>query len=210
MQNSFRTAVTAATFALATTSAIVAMAAPPSGHQAPPPAPNPLHEAELSIVDQAGVGSDIAYARAGVIELGGGLSWTTSTPKSSFILTPQVGYFLLDNFQLSGLMRWTMAGSTVEAITALVEPSGHLPLWDTLFAFAGLGVGASYRHGAKTGFAVAPRVGLNVLVGRSGIFTPSFSYTLATNRSDLRAADGSRQLTSRNQFDINVGYAIMW
>lgn len=180
-----------------------------SGPQPPPPAPNPLHDVELGVVEQAGVGSNTAYARAGVIELGGGLSWTAGQTVRTFALKPQVGYFLLDNFELSALVHWTMHGSRSESFAALIEPSGHLPLSDVLFVFAGVGVGASYQHEHRTGLALAPRLGLNVLMGRSGLLTPALSYTASTNASG-RTGDGRRSFATSGMVDLNVGYSIMW
>ena len=176
-----------------------------SSHESPPPAPNPLGATELNVVSQAGIGGKVAYARSGVVELGGGLSWRSGSDAARLTLSPQVGYFLTNNFELSGLVHLETKGTRSEKVTALIEPSVHLPLMETLFGFVGLGLGASYQD-RLVGVALAPRVGANVMVGRSGILTPSFGGTLATQR---KASDPTL-LAASWQFNLNVGYSVMW
>ena len=81
-----------------------------------------------------------------------------------------------------------------------------------MFAFAGMGLGASHISSLGTGFAVAPRVGMNFMIGRSGILTPSLSYqytTIDTGMNGTNTGDVTVvALTSALQ--VNMGYTAMW
>jgi hypothetical protein len=77
-----------------------------------------------------------------------------------------------------------------------------------VFGFLGVGVGGSYIKGAGGGFAVAPRLGANMLVGRSGILTPSLSWQYTTHSVDPGAAENMIEVSSALR--INVGYTVMW
>jgi hypothetical protein len=63
------------------------------------------------------------------------------------------------------------------------------------------------------GFAVAPRVGMNFMIGRSGVLTPSLSYEYTTHDVDS-VSDGDMQNTSlvavSSALRINIGYTAMW
>lgn len=58
------------------------------------------------------------------------------------------------------------------------------------------------------GLALAPRIGTNILVGRSGVFTPALQLAYTTNRAVqtpqgvLLAVDASIAFTA--------GYTVMW
>ncbi len=166
------------------------------------------------IVSQAGVGGVIGYGRAGVLELGGSAGFTFATDYRNLNFAPTIGWFVADNLQLSGIVSVSniKSGSTSTTLwSTLVEPSYHLPINRSLFAFLGLGVGASHITGAGTGFAVAPRIGGNFMIGRSGILSPSISYqytTIDVPTSGGTGAVTTVALTSAVQF--NVGYTVMW
>ena len=93
-------------------------------------------------------------------------------------------------------------------ITALAEPSYHLPFAPNVFGFLGLGVGGSYVGGLGGGLAVAPRIGANFLVGRSGVLTPSLSWQYTTHSIDANGSDAMLAVSSALR--INVGYTVMW
>ena len=170
---------------------------------------------DVEIVDQAGVGSTIAYGRMGVIELGGSVGLYWAQHLFQFNVSPQLGVFVADNFQISGIIDVRYAntedgdGNRTDstAFTFLAEPSYHLPVAETLFIFGGLGLGPAY-NGLDAGFALQPRVGMNVLVGRSGIITPSIS--LLYNTSGIRQVEGATLLENSISTALNVGYSVMW
>lgn len=184
-----------------------------------PEAPQPIVGAERPpIRQQAGIGSDISFARAGVIELGGSAGLTLASDFTSFNLSPSVGYFIADNLQvsvLSGINYIKTGGFDSTFAQLLLEPSYHLPLNDMLFVFLGMGFGGTYAKDVDFGFAVAPRLGMKVMVGRSGILTPSISWLYSTNDLATGSAPGPGQTatttaTISSAAVFNIGYTVMW
>jgi hypothetical protein len=92
--------------------------------------------------------------------------------------------------------------------SAVLEPSYHLPFNRTTFAFLGMGVGAAYEQKMGTGLAVAPRIGANFLVGRSGILTPSLQYQYITHNA--MTDDDVTMVALTSALQVNVGYTAMW
>ena len=168
------------------------------------------------IVKQAGIGGQVGYGRSGVLELGGSAGFTAAQDFTSVNITPSVGWFFADNVQISGRLSYTYvdAGDQNGSITTiLAEPSYHMPFTRSAFGFVGIGMGAAYVSGPGLGFATAPRVGANFMVGRSGILTPSLSYQYTTHESmETETGDGSSQvlLAVSSAVMANVGYTVMW
>ena len=180
-----------------------------SGRDVPPPADRPGEPG--SVVAQAGVGGEIGYARAGVLELGGSAGFTASADYTSATLTPSIGWFLFDNVQLSALLGLTYIDAGEQDLTLfsmMVEPSYHLSFSDSTFGFFGLGAGGAHVRGAGFGFSAAPRVGASFLVGRSGLITPALSYLYMTH--DTRTAPDGTLLAVSGALSFNVGYTVMW
>lgn len=160
---------------------------------------------------QAGVGSDVAYARAGVLELGGSMNFTGASDFTNLTLAPSLGWFFTDNLEISAIMRLShISAQGVEAsfFSALVEPSLHIPLNDVVFVSGGLGAGLSWVDGPGLGFALAPRVGLNVMIGRSGILTPQLLLQYATHEA-ITTPEGALLAVSVS-YGAGIGYTVMW
>jgi hypothetical protein len=125
------------------------------------------------------------YGRKGVFELGGSVGFAWNKDIWDLDLTPSLGYFVVDRIQLSLLIGISYESARLPDGTRghesrgsiLVEPSYHLPVCDTLLVFGGLGAGLAY-NGSNPAFNLQPRVGLNVEIGRSGVFTPAFSMPI--------------------------------
>lgn len=168
------------------------------------------------VVEQAGVGGKIGYGRAGVLELGGSAGLTAATDMTQVNISPSVGWFVADNLEITGILdlAYSKAGDSDGMLTTLlVEPSYHLPFNRTTFGFLGMGMGASYVDGPGLAFAVAPRIGANVMIGRSGILTPSLSWQYNTH--DTMSIDNgngvdSQVLVVTSALRANVGYTVMW
>ena len=183
-----------------------------------PPVPSPnVPGVNGDIVEQAGVGGTVGYARAGVLELGGSAGLTIAQDIRAMNLSPSVGWFLVDNFELSAILDVThlkAGGESATLFSALVEPSFHLPFNRSVFGFVGMGVGAAYSSDLGTGLAVAPRVGMDVMVGRSGILRPSLSYEYTTHDAmGAVDADGNSTVTLvaiSSTLRFNIGYSTMW
>lgn len=181
-----------------------------------PKPPRPVTElSDPSVVKQAGTGGTVAYSESGVLELGGAAGFSMAGDLTTASISPQIGYFVADNVQLSAITDLKYAntdeGDGAVTVTGLVEPSYHLPFTDTLFGFAGIGAGVKYAEGAGTGLAVVPRLGMNMLVGRSGIFTPAVNVGYST--VDARDADNQSAgtlLTVKPSVGVSAGYTVMW
>jgi hypothetical protein len=93
-------------------------------------------------------------------------------------------------------------------IKALFEPSLHLPFSNMAFGFVGLGAGFNYVSGHDAGFALQPRIGLNVLVGRSGVLTPAFNVNYST--VDALRTEVGTILAVQTSYGMNIGYTVMW
>jgi hypothetical protein len=164
------------------------------------------------LVRQAGVGGVVGYGRAGVLELGGSAGFQLATDFRSMSFSPTIGWFLTDNLELSAILsianiKADDASATVWS--ALAEPSYHVPFNRSVFGFVGLGIGAAYVTELGAGFALAPRLGMNLLVGRSGVLTPSLSYQYTTH--DAMTDDQVITLVAvSSSIRFNVGYTAMW
>jgi hypothetical protein len=152
-----------------------------------------------------------------VLELGGSAGFGAASNYTRFELSPSIGIFLLDNFQMSLLGAFNhfrlgetrdMEGVSATELRAMIEPSYHLPFTDSIFAFAGVGAGMAYVTGHDAGFAWQPRIGANFLIGRSGILTPSASLTYSTVEA-LRTPAGTL-LAVQTTYGMNIGYTVMW
>lgn len=190
----------------------------------PPPAPT---VAGTGVTEQAGIGGTQAYARAGVLELGGFANLTSAEDYFAIGFSPTIGWFFMDNFELSAIINLTYSKQTVEGIDtsntilmALAEPSVHIPFSESLYGFLGVGFGiasqsassdlegADEDEGAGAGFALAPRLGLNIMVGRSGILTPALQGLYQTTEA-VSTPQGA-VVAVKSSFGLQAGYTVMW
>jgi hypothetical protein len=183
-----------------------------------PPVPTPnIPGLNGNIVEQAGVGGTVGYARAGVLELGGAAGLTLAQDIRAVNFSPSIGWFLVDNFEISAILDVTnlkAGGDSATLFSALIEPSFHLPFNRSMFGFIGMGVGAAYASELGGGLAVAPRIGLEFLVGRSGILRPSLQYEYTTHDAMGSVDDeGNTNVTLvaiSSALRFNIGYSTMW
>ncbi len=166
---------------------------------------------EAEIKKQAGVGGDIAFAEKGVLELGGAGYVNFNDGGTSVSLRPSVGWFVVNNVELSAIIDFAYAnpdgGDSFTTLGALVEPSLHLPFNDRLLWFVGLGAGLAYND-EDVGFAIRPRVGLDVLVGRSGIFRPSLEATFST--AAIQTQNDRALIGVKSSYGASFGYHVMF
>jgi hypothetical protein len=165
------------------------------------------------LVTQAGVGGPTGYGRAGVLELGGSAGLTLASDLRNINVSPSIGWFVADNLQLSAILGVSHVGTSEESTTlysALAEPSYHLPFNRSMFGFLGMGVGGSYVDSLGGGLAVAPRIGANFLIGRSGVLTPALSWQYTTHDIGTVSIEEQQQLTVSSALRANIGYTVMW
>jgi hypothetical protein len=187
-----------------------------SDHDPAPPVAAPAIDPADGVVEQAGVGGDTAYGRAGVLELGGNAGLMMSPNFRVMNFSPLLGWFVSDSLELSAIAGVThiKAGDSSSTVwETLVEPSYHVPFNRTTFGFIGMGVGAAYVSQLGAGLAVSPRIGLNVLVGRSGVLTPSLSYEYTTHNVQMLDSEQAKNITLvavSTALRLNIGYTAMW
>lgn len=180
-----------------------------------PEVPNPAEDVRT----YAGVGSDTAYAERGVAELGGSAGVSLAQNVVQISADPQIGYFLWDNVELSGLIgvrHASVDGSSSNQYSLLVEPSVHFPINDGLFVAGGVGAGAALLDTTATeldvGFALAPRVGVQFLLGRSGLLNVGARYAAVFSSAEVVGTieEGATVLAFQNTLDLQAGYTIMF
>ncbi len=180
-----------------------------------PQVPNPAEDVRT----YAGVGSNIAYAELGVAELGGSGSISFSQDQFSLSVDPSVGYFLWDNIEISGLVgisHVSLGDESSNRYSLMAEPSVHLPINDGLFFALGAGLGVAVIDTSNTdanlGLAIAPRTGLQFLLGRSGLLNLGARYSaiFSSVDADIETVGGTTVLAFVNTFDIQAGYTIMF
>lgn len=159
---------------------------------------------------QAGIGSEFAFAEAGVLEVGGSFNYSHTDDLSTAGISPFIGYFLSDNFQLSALTNFTYAKPDGEDSTnsgsLIIEPSIHHPLSNTTFVFGGLGIGAYFAQDVETGAAIAPRLGYKQLVGRSGMITLAVQPVFAASSEDR---EEGTLVTVEDGVNIDIGFSVL-
>ena len=165
------------------------------------------------IVSQAGVGGVVGYGRAGVLELGGSAGFAFASDYRQMNFSPTVGWFIANNLEISAILSVANIKTGDNSSTlwsALLEPSYHVPFNRSVFGFLGLGAGAAHVSGLGTGFAVAPRIGANFMVGRSGVLTPSLAYQYTTIESEMTGAADVTVVALTSSVRFNIGYTAMW
>jgi hypothetical protein len=157
---------------------------------AEPQPPGEISEQQLEQLESpevaldAGVGSEIAYASQSIVELGGTLAFWHASQTTEFSIAPSVGYFVADNLELTlfpQLRITDVDGSTDFSLGVFVEPSYHVPLSERFFAFAGIGIGLRYSDDPGFDFALRPKIGVDILIGRSGVLKPAAFLDIGTN-----------------------------
>jgi hypothetical protein len=139
------------------------------------------------------------------------MGFSRATDFTQVNISPSIGWFFMDNVQISGIVGFNYInarGVDSTYTTVLAEPSFHIPFSRSLFGFFGVGAGLGYAKGAGAGLALAPRLGMNILIGRSGILTPALQLVYSTTEA-VQTSQGTL-LAVNTSFGANVGYTIMW
>jgi hypothetical protein len=205
---------------------------PPPPTQFPPPAqpgqPQAVHPEPAAaqpvvaptmpaVVDESNTTEADRYARQGVREIGAAAGLALAQDIRAVNFSPSIGWFLMDSFQLSAILDVTNLKAGAASATmwsALAEPSFHFMVNQSVFGFFGLGIGAAWVNQLGTAMAVAPHLGLDVMVGKTGILRPSLSYEYTTHDAmGTVNAQGETDVTLvaiSNALRFNIGYSRMW
>lgn len=215
-------------------SLIISLGVVPALAQSAPPGPVTLPDGaaqsppgELVVVQPVKLMKE--YARAGTLEIGGAGSLSGSRGFTTAGVTGNIGVFVVDGLELSLLTNVTYTrASTIrpkdlllgvdslgdDKATALgyavFEPSYHLRASARAFPFIGVGVGVAYAKpdgvDGKVGVAIAPRLGVNVVAGRSGVFTPSINL-LYTTADTIRVSD-NETVKVNTTYGLTAGFSV--
>jgi len=127
-------------------------------------------------------------------------------------LSPSIGWSVLNNFQLSLITNLTWVNPKGNADSLLTfgvfaEPSLHVPLTNRFLIFGGVGIGAAFTDD-EVGFAIRPRIGFDILIGRSGIFRPAFDLTWSS--SEVVNQAGTTFVGVQTSYGVSFGYHVMF
>jgi hypothetical protein len=207
---------------LPTTSVPIQVALADSSPPPPPPAPPPTVTTSRA-PEPSGTVYVPTYGHAGVFELGGFVDFTGASSFTSIQVSPTAGFFVYDNLELTGIMGFNYVHQTFDVggvevsnhktiVRVLGEPSYHFAVTSNTWLFLGIGAGvASVPVGndrSSVGFDVAPRVGANLLIGRSGILSPAFFIDYTTG--EALQTSGSSILGVNTTYGMQAGYTVLW
>lgn len=158
------------------------------------------------------------YGQLGTIEAGASAGFALGEGSQGFSISAFAGKYIGDGFALTGYLDATtlIAGGTATTnVAALIEPSLHVPVKPRMSGFVGMGLGPSYVHNLGVAVAVAPHVGMDILVGHSGgVLRPSLTYLYTTHDpSEARNMDGTTHVTylaAAGAVRFNIGYLKSW
>lgn len=159
-------------------------------HATPDPTPKvptllqrPDTKPAVDVIEQAGVGGPVAFGSAGVFEVGGSGALLASHDYVMTRLAPSVGLFIYDGIALA-YTHEIYGGKATHGVGfatfAVLDVGVHMRINDRLLGFISLGPGLAY-NGENFGVGAKSRLGLDVLVGRSGLFRPAAFLTATTN-----------------------------
>ena len=188
-----------------------AVATPDPSPRVPVPFEERPSETEIDVVEQAGVGGPVAYAEAGVLEVGGAGGLLIADDVVVARLAPFMGLFVFDGLQLTLINEIFVSGGRGTdvrvSVFALGEPSLHVRLNDRTLVMFGVAAGLLF-NGDDFGVAIRPRVGVDVLIGRSGLLRPAFVMTWGSK--DLVELGGALLEDERLTFGLELAYSALF
>lgn len=152
------------------------------------------------------------YAEQNVFELGGSVSLVRANAFTQIGAIPTFGWFPIDYVQVSLLPSVeyvkTANSPAKSRFATLVETSFHVHVGGPVFTFFGAGTGVVYEKETGAGLAIAPRLGLNFLIGGSGVLKLGLTYVYtATKRTAIE--DGSTD-PHTSTFAFQMGCTVAW
>lgn len=151
------------------------------------------------------------YGDRGTVELGASLGVGRLVDRAQLDVGPAIGFFVADGTELSAIL-WlhhVEAGRQVRSYATLLgEPSFHLRFNDSVLGFLGVGLGVNHVDGVGAGFAVAPRLGLKVVLGRAGVLVPAIQVLYSAAR--IVETNEGRHLAMYGAPSASFGYMFAW
>lgn len=164
------------------------------------------------------------FAKKGVVEVGGSISFTSSTnvhdgetaddSRSTFSFMPRIGYFIIDNLELGLLpmFRSTSFGDDSQSDLGIYfYPQYHFNLKSNVYPFIGAMVGynsTTFDDGTDettySGISYGGIGGIKVQVGKAALFNVGINYFMFTYNPE----DWEGDRNGSNEFGIEAGVAI--
>ncbi len=179
-----------------------------------PPVPTVLEhaprESRVTVVEQAGVGGPLSYASATVLEVGGSGSLSVSGGHLYLRMAPFVAWFVLDGLSLSYMHEIYVSKQDAHyrvATAPMLGATVHFRVTDRLLVATGPECGAMY-NGDRWGVLGRLKLGLDILVGRSGILHPSVYGSWSSD--DTIDPGGSLVAGEHWSLGFDIAYAAMF
>lgn len=193
---------------------VVAVLASVVGTAAAEPAKPP--EAKPLPASAAPADIDATYAnphtQRGTTDLGVALGLFVADGVHDVAATVSAGRFVADQLALAASVTASTTradGRTATLWAGLAEPSYHLELDTKTFGVLGMAVGAAYQSELGTSLAIAPRVGLEIVLGEHHVIAPMLAYQyIAYSAREARDDAALTALTSTLRFQL--GYSVRW
>lgn len=158
------------------------------------------------------------FASKGVTEVGGSISFVSTTPVSNgstgdalttFSLQPFIGYFVADGFELGlnplGITTTSFHGSSSTRITIFAAPSYNFRTAGVTFPFieALLGYTSQSDGSTLSGFSWGGRAGVKLAVGGNALVNIGMQYLQITMNPN-----GATNRFGTNQLSITAGFTV--
>jgi len=167
-------------------------------------------ESRVAVVEQAGVGGPLAYGSATVLEVGGAGSFSIAGRHMYMRLAPFVAWFVLDGVSLHYMheIYINKDGSRYRVATApMLGAAVHFRVNDRLLVATGPEWGPLY-NGDEWGVLGRLKLGLDILVGRSGILHPGLYGSWSSD--DSIDPGGNLVLGEHFSAGFDIAYAAMF
>lgn len=154
------------------------------------------------------------FASPGVVELGGNISFTSTTgvaagetggTNSLFSFSPYVGYFFTDGFELGFNPFEIQSGNGYSSVLILVAPSYNFrtasvayPFIEALLGYASVSDGSS-----RSGFSWGLRGGVKLALGGNSLLNLGLQYLQVT-----LDPSGATSRYGYNQFAFSAGFTV--
>jgi hypothetical protein len=151
------------------------------------------------------------YGAEGTMEVSASLGVGRVVDRAQIDFGPAFGWFFADRMELSGIMWFHHVERSPRArsyVTVLAEPSFHHRFNRSVLGFLGVGLGMSHVDAVGASFAIAPRVGLKIVMGRAGVLLPAFQVLYSA--SHIIETNEGPELAMYAAPSFSMGYAVAW
>lgn len=132
-------------------------------------------------------------------EVGGSFSFLWQSDRYTIEMSPQVGYFFYDGFEVSAIFTMGFINEEIEGTSSressqsyafILEPSYHIKVVKQLYIPIGLGTGVGY-DGDNVDFEIIPRTGLDIVFTHHGVLHPSVRVPILIDSDDVTVQVGT-------------------